>query len=208
VDAAEPGRKSSHRALALSPSLEYDFGPEEIAMKRTALFLLVMLSCGALALTAQEKKDAMQHNEFSTVLPNPAFDKIKSLAGDWVGTYGGKQGKMTYRVMSAGSSVILIQDGDKPGNEMVTVFAPDGKNLLATHYCSAKNHPRMKLEPGSDPTVLRFTFLDATNLSDPQIGHMVGLIVRIADANHHSQEWIFSDHGKEMTEKFEYHRPM
>jgi hypothetical protein len=66
----------------------------------------------------------------------------------------------------------------------------------------------MKLEPGSDPTVLRFTFLDATNLSDPQIGHMVGLIVRIADANHHSQEWTFSDHGKEMTEKFEYHRPM
>jgi hypothetical protein len=110
--------------------------------------------------------------------------------------------------MSAGSSVVLVQDGDKPGNEMVTVFAPDGKDILVTHYCAAKNQPRMKLQPGSDPNVLRFTFLDATNLSDPQLGHMVGLTLRFADANHHSQEWTFADHGKEMTEKFEYHRPM
>jgi hypothetical protein len=179
-------------------------------MKRTVSFLLAILCCGALTVAAQDKKDAMQHEpQFSTVLPNPAFDKVKSLAGDWVGTYEGKEvGKSTYRVMSAGSSVILIQDGDKPGNEMVTVFAPDGKDLLVTHYCSAKNQPRMKLQPGGDPNVLRFTFLDATNLSDPQIGHMVGLTIRIADANHHTQEWTFNDHGKEMTDKFELHRRM
>ena len=91
---------------------------------------------------------------------------------------------------------------------MVTVFNPDGKGLMATHYCSAKNQPRMKLEPGTDPKVLRFTFLDATNLADPQIGHMVGLTLRIADADHHTQEWTFSDHGKEMTEKFDMHRKM
>jgi hypothetical protein len=175
-------------------------------MKRTASFLLAILCSGALALIAQDKKDAMQHEPaFSSVLPNPAFDKVKSLAGDWVSNH---EVKSSYRVMSAGSSVVLIEDGDKPGNEMVTVFHPDGKDLLVTHYCSAKNQPRMKLAPGTDPNVLHFTFLDATNLSDPQIGHMVGLTIRFADPNHHTQEWTFSDHGKEMTEKFELHRRM
>jgi len=176
-------------------------------MARAASILLTILCCLSLIATAQDKKQPMEH-EFSTVQPNPAFDQVKSLAGDWVGTVRGMTTKMNYRVMSAGSSVILVQDGDKPGDEMVTVFSPDGKDLLATHYCSAKNQPRMKLVPGTDPKVLRFTFLDATNLADPQIGHMVGLTLRIGDADHHVQEWTFTDHGKEMTEKFDMHRRM
>ncbi len=175
-------------------------------MKQTMTLLLAILCCGVLTLAGQEKKE--HEHQFSVVQPNPAFDKVKSLAGEWIGTSPGATGKSSYRIMSAGSSVVLIQDGDKPGNEMVSVFHPDGADLLMTHYCAAKNSPRMKLQPGRDPNVLRFTFLDATNLADPQIGHMTALTLHFIDKDHHTQEWTFTDHGKEMTDKFEFRRAM
>lgn len=177
-------------------------------MKRV-IPVLIVLCCASTIVFAQDAKEQMQHEkEYSTVMPNPAFDKIKSLAGEWTGTFQGMTANMSYKVMSAGSSVLLVQQGEKPGDEMVTVFHPDGKDLLVTHYCSAKNQLRMKFVPGADPNVLRFTFLDATNLSDPKIGHMVGLTLRIVDPNHHIQQWTFSENGKEQSESFEIHRKM
>jgi hypothetical protein len=37
---------------------------------------------------------------------------------------------------------------------------------------------------------------------------MTGLTIHLIDKDHHSQEWTFIDHGKVMTDKFEYHRAM
>lgn len=180
-------------------------------MKRLSLLILAGLFLYCATAVGQDSKPAAKDEsakEYSTVLPNPAFEKVKSLAGQWVGGTERAPIKMSFKVMSAGSSVLLIMDSDKPGDEMVTVFHPDGERLLVTHYCSAKNQPRMRLEPGGDPNVLRFMFLDATNLPDPKIGHMVGLTLRLKDSNHHLQEWTFRENGKEQTEVFELHRKL
>lgn len=177
-------------------------------MKRIAFLILTSVCLNCVMAPAQDAKEAKQEaeKEYSKVLPNPAFDKIKALEGEWVGIGEGAPVAMRFKVMSAGSSVLLIMDGDKPGNEMVTVFHPDGERLLVTHYCSAKNQPRMKLVPGTDANVLRFEFLDATNLADPKIGHMVGLTLKLLDANHHVQEWTFQEDGKNQTAAFDMHR--
>lgn len=177
-------------------------------MKRFGSFiaLAIFVSCG-IAL-AQDTKLAKQEPEYSKILPNPAFDKIKALEGDWIGTAEGTSSKMSYKVVSAGSAVLLVMEGHGPSDEMLTIFHPDGERLLMTHYCSAKNQPRMKFVKGDDPNVLRFEFLDATNLADPKIGHMVELTLRLLDANHHIQEWTYSEAGKEQTATFDIHRKM
>jgi hypothetical protein len=49
---------------------------------------------------------------------------------------------------------------------MVTVYHQDGQDLRMTHYCSAKNQPRMKASSVSpDGNVVSFEFVDATNLA-------------------------------------------
>lgn len=144
----------------------------------------------------------------SAVLPSPAFDKIKSLAGDWEGTAMGMKVTANYKVMSAGSAVMLVMPGEKPGDEMVTVFHPDNEKLMVTHYCSAKNQPRMVMVPGPDPNVIKFEFLDATNLPSPDAPHMVGLTLKLLDANHHIQTWTFAMNGKPQSEEFDYRRKM
>jgi hypothetical protein len=166
--------------------------------------LLVLLFTCAIGL-AQDKAPS---HPVSTVLPNPAFDKIKLLAGDWEGTMAGRKVTANYKVMSAGSAVMLYQPGEKPGDEMVTIFHPDNEKLMVTHYCSARNQPRMVMVPGKGPNVITFEFLDATNLPSPDAPHMVGLTLKILDANHHIQTWTFLADRKTESENFDLRRKM
>ena len=161
------------------------------------------------AVTLAQNTPPGKHDEMgSPLLPNPAFDKIKSLAGEWEGTAMGQKVSANYKVMSAGSTVMLVMPGDKPGDEMITMFHPDNEKLMVTHYCSAKNQPRMRMVPGSDPNVIKFEFVDATNLPSPNTPHMVGLTLKMLDKDHHVQTWTFSMDGKSNSEDFDMHRKM
>jgi len=86
------------------------------------------------------------------------------------------------------------------------MFHLDGDRLLLTHYCSAGNQPRMKASLAPDGKSISFDFVDATNLSSPEAGHMNRVVFAIPDANHHSEEWTFLDHGKQMKETFALER--
>ena len=50
-----------------------------------------------------------------------------------------------------------------------------------------------------------FEFMDGTNIG-PGDGHMQRLTITVPDADHHSEEWVFLDHGKEMKEVFTLER--
>jgi len=89
---------------------------------------------------------------------------------------------------------------------MISMFNLDGGRLLLTHYCSAGNQPRMVASASPDGKTITFDFLDATNLASPDAGHMNRVVVSILDANHHTEEWIYNDHGKEMKEAFDLWR--
>ncbi len=173
-------------------------------MKLHSQIFAALLLIASVAAAQTSQQPAMG----STVAPNPAFDRIKTLAGNWEGMVQGKKVTANYKVMSAGSAVMMVQEGEAPGEEMITIFHPDNEKLMVTHYCSAKNQPRMRMVPGPDPNVIKFEFLDATNLPSPNAPHMVGLTLKMVDKDHHVQTWTFAMDGKTMTENFEMKRTM
>jgi hypothetical protein len=137
----------------------------------------------------------------------PEFEKMKSLVGEWKGTSMDKKPvTVTYTLVSDKSALMerLVVDGE---SEMVTVYHPDGDHLMMTHYCSAHNQPRMRSQTVSaEIKNLTFDLVDVTNLSSPDAGHMKKLVVTFADSNHFTQEWTWTQKGKEGTEVFNFER--
>jgi len=139
--------------------------------------------------------------------PNVAFDKMKSLVGEWEGTTkDGKTVKVTYKLVADGSA--LMEQLETPmESTMITMYHPDGSRLLMTHYCSAHNQPRMRAEvTAPDPKSITFNFLDATNLSSPAEGHMERLVVSFDDPGHFTQEWTFRAKDQKQTDVFRFER--
>jgi len=138
-----------------------------------------------------------------------AFTAIKNLPGTWEQKAPeGKGLQVTFKVTAGGSAVMSEIMGQGP-EDMITMFHLDGPNrLLMTHYCGAGNQPRMQASLSPDGKTITFTFVDATNLTTPDAGHMQKMILTLLDENHHTEEWIFLDHGKETKELFDLHRKM
>jgi hypothetical protein len=133
-----------------------------------------------------------------------SFNKLKVLTGTWEGKSAeGKPLQVTFRDTAGGSALLSEIHGEGPEN-MISMFHLDGPNkLLLNHYCGAGNQPRMQASASPDGKTLTFDFLDATNLASPEAGHMHRLVIAMPDANHHTEEWTFVDHGKEMKELFD-----
>lgn len=134
-----------------------------------------------------------------------SFDQLKSLAGSWEGkTAKGEPVQVSFRLTSGGSALMSEITGH--GEDMISMIHLDGVNrLLLTHYCAVGNQPRM-LASASDGKTIAFRFLDATNLDNPQSGHMDHVAIAMLDRDHHTEEWTFIDHGKEMKETFDLKR--
>ena len=135
-----------------------------------------------------------------------SFDAMKSLVGNWEGqnSMGGPI-QVSYRVTSGGSALLSEIQMEMQGHseDMITMIHLDGDRLLLTHYCEAGNQPRMTANASPDGKTITFDFLDATNLSSPEAGHMHRVVFTFVDANHHTEDWRFLDHGKEMVEHFD-----
>ena len=119
----------------------------------------------------------------------PALDKLKTLAGEWVYDGGEKKGQLAarYTVSSAGSAVVeqLFPGTD---HEMITVYHLDGDKLMMTHYCAAGNQPRMHAEPGADKLV--FTCSGGSNMKESD-GHMHAMTLTFIDDDHFKEEWTW-----------------
>jgi hypothetical protein len=177
-------------------------------VKRVLAIAVILGVAGTCWGQAEKPKGTATKMKWSTVQTSPEWEKIKGLAGDWERTSGKIKITTNYKVTAANSAVLMtLPDPDeKPGDEMITMFHPDGKDLIATHYCSAKNQPRMKLVPSKNPNEIRFKFVDGTNIGDPGVGHMQELALLLDGPDHHTQEWTFVVNGKPMVDKFEFRR--
>ena len=135
-----------------------------------------------------------------------SFDAMKSLNGIWEGQ--GKDGKplqVSFKVTAGGSA--LMSEIHGMDEDMITMFHPDGDRLLMTHYCAAGNQPRMQGTASPDGKTITFNFIDGTNITAQQPGHMEKLVVTMLDPSHHTEQWSFKGaDGKEMTEAFDLHR--
>ena len=129
-----------------------------------------------------------------------SFDLLKGLEGNWAGKNNqGQPVQVTFRITAGGSALMSEILGRGPEN-MITMFHMDGDRLLMTHYCGAGNQPRMKVI-SSDAKSVSFEFFDGTNIG-PGDGHMQHVTFTEPDADHHVEEWVFLDHGKESREVF------
>jgi hypothetical protein len=119
---------------------------------------------------------------------------------------GGHVARVTYRLTSSGSVLVeTIMPGEPM--EMVTLYHPDGQSVVATHYCGAKNQPRMRASGGSgEIQEIAFNFLDITNLPSPSAGHMRDLIIAFHDEDHFTALWNYRQNGKDTPSVFHYTR--
>jgi len=129
-----------------------------------------------------------------------SFDLLKGMEGNWAGKNNqGQPVQVSFRITSGGSALMSEIHWHGPEN-MITMFHMDDERLLMTHYCGAGNQPRMKVI-SSDAKSVSFEFFDGTNIG-PGDGHMQHVTFTEPDTDHHVEEWIFLDHGKEMKEVF------
>jgi hypothetical protein len=161
------------------------------AIRIAVSFLLLLTATAGLAQTTAQK----------------SFDQLKSLTGTWEGKNAeGMPLQVSFRGTAGGSALMSEIHGHGPEN-MISMFHLDGPDrLLLTHYCGVGNQPRMTASASPDGKTITFDFLDATNLATPDAGHMQRLVIAILDANHHTEDWTFTDHGKQMKEFFDLRR--
>ncbi len=136
------------------------------------------------------------------------LDKLKTLVGTWKGTDpSGKPVTVSYKLVSAGNSLMeTLEMGEHEGS-MVTIYHLDKDKVMMTHYCSLGNQPRMRLDKSSkDENKLIFKFADATNLKTKDEAHMHKLTFTFKDDDHFSQEWVLLAGGKENAEVFNFER--
>jgi hypothetical protein len=144
--------------------------------------------------SAQDKPDSK-----TGVDAKAAFKRLGTLVGTWktqiTDEHKAEKSKehedrhsgsssVNYMLTGAGSALVETQF---PGeaHEMVSVYHLDGDDLRMTHYCAAKNQPRVKLDrANSTLDHLIFVFDGGTNF-DPQ-----------KDMHIHSLQITFGEDGK------------
>jgi hypothetical protein len=138
---------------------------------------------------------------------NAAFDRMKSLVGEWQGTMpDGKPVTVSYSLVSGGTA---LMERLAPGTEteMVTMYTADGDDVMMTHYCDMNNQPRMKAsKPSAGAAAYTFNYVDATNLSSPKMPHMQKLVTTFKDSDHITQEWALGTGSGEQKEVFSFAR--
>ncbi|MGH9324156.1 MAG: hypothetical protein ACRD21_21755 [Vicinamibacteria bacterium] len=127
-----------------------------------------------------------------------AFGRLKGLVGEWEGIQpNGEKATTRYELMGNGSALVEYYAGMGAGNEMLTVYHLDGDRLLLTHYCMAKNQPRLQLSKFDAATgELAFDFLDVTGLADPSAGHMRTAWFQFESADRFTTKWQYFENGK------------
>ena len=167
------------------------------SLRRCSLSLVLLIT-GAASATAQ----AHTHGDKRTAEVTPsraAFEQLKNLEGKWKGrSTKGWEESITYKTIAAGSVVVGNSFDAHPNETMMTMYHLDGERLMLTHYCVAKNQPRLVATSFSDDgKTVTFTFLDGTNLPSRDRGHMDKVIIRFVDNNHVISQWSWYQNGKE-----------
>jgi hypothetical protein len=129
-----------------------------------------------------------------------AFEKLKSLVGHWEEQQASAaKAVLDIQLTSGGSAVVehasMVLDG-KP-MEMITMYYLDGDQVRLTHYCSAGNQPTMRGTYAPETKTLTFNFVGATNLKNPNDGHMHHAVYTFLDNDHMRQVWTFQKDQKD-----------
>ena len=139
-----------------------------------------------------------------------AFEQLKSLAGHWeTGKSNTEKATLDLELTAGGTAVIErahVTNGGKEV-EMITLYYLDAGQLKMTHYCMAGNQPTMHGNYAPDTKTLTFEFEGATNLKNPNDGHMHHAVYTFIDNDHFRTTWTFRKDQKDaFTEDVTYVR--
>ena len=134
-----------------------------------------------------------------------AFTQLRSLVGSWEATSTkGSTIQVSYR-LTANESVLVEEWMPGSSRATLTVFHSDKKRVIATHYCSQGNQPRLQLNAGSTADRWVFTYFDATNLS-PGAAHLVRLEFALDGAAQLVKTETYDEGGKPDVTVLRFHR--
>ncbi len=132
-------------------------------------------------------------------LSKAAFERLKALSGDWDGkSTKGWEETLQYRTIAGGTTVLETSFNAHPGEEMATAFYMDGDRLMLTHYCVAKNAPRLEATAfGESGKTVFFTFVDGANIPTRDRGHMDKVVFRFEGPDRTTSRWTWYENGTE-----------
>jgi hypothetical protein len=160
-----------------------------LALISASIVLILSINASIIAQSVPSNKSAAAE----------AFQKFKKLEGKWKGrSTKGWEETIVYQTIAAGSVVVEDSLNAHPGERMMTMIHLDGDRLMLTHYCVAKNQPRLVATSfADDGKIVTFTFLDGGNLPTRDRGHMDKAVIRFVDDNHVTSQWTWYQNGKE-----------
>ncbi len=127
------------------------------------------------------------------------FERLRSLAGEWVAAEDGemfKKGDVVarYAVTAAGSAVVETVFPGSP-HEMLTVYSADGPDLVLTHYCMEGNQPRMRAKRPTSSRV-DFAFDGGTGINPRKDRHMNSATIEFVGPDELRSVWTEIEGGK------------
>ena len=154
------------------------------------------------------------HSDLPKPANNEIFNIIKSLAGDWKGSYKWtgrlSEGPMDAKYYLTGNGTAVIEDLLMNGKAIMTsVYHLDGTDIRLTHYCAAGNQPRLKaseISAGKEDVTMHFQFVDITNLANQDAGHVKGLELKLKAPDQLTLIFTFITKGVESNEQIELTR--
>lgn len=159
----------------------------------TGVFLLLFIAPGAV--WAEDTDSSTSARSRAT------FERLKKFEGNWVGqSTKGWTDTLTYKTVAGGSVVVEESFGAHPNETMYTMFHLDGDRLLLTHYCVARNQPRLVATEFADTDsgqVVVFSFLDITGAKSRDAGHMDKCRLTFVDDDHTKVQWTWYQDGQE-----------
>jgi hypothetical protein len=172
------------------------------ARRLRALLQLALVACLAASPAANAQSHAHGDDKAAKAAATPAraaFEQFKKLAGEWRGrSTRGWEEAVSYKTIAGGSVVVSTSFDAHPNETMMTMFHMDGDRLMLTHYCVARNQPRLVATSFSDDgRTVTFTFLDGANLPTRDRGHMDKAVFRFLDDDHVASRWTWYQDGKE-----------
>lgn len=159
-------------------------------MKLTRLAILSMLTFTLISA-----------NCFASTPSEAAFQKMKSLAGEWHGKGAdGMDVKTKFEIVVNGTTVLetLSMSGME---EMLSVYSVDDDGVALVHYCPTNNQPRMRALPAAgNIQELDFIFRDAGNMPVATAGHQQRIVIHFDDADHITESLTWRSNGKDSVE--------
>jgi len=162
----------------------------------------LLFSIGFFILSLQVASASATPGHTISVTTPAEFDSVKALVGKWEGSSKMKDGKdekvkVTYELTSGGSAVVERLFVGTP-HEMVSIYHPEGKKVVMTHYCMLGNQPKLTLKQASDKTLF-FEMAGVSGIQNKKEPHMHSLKMNFNENKKEmTQEWTLYDQGKQI----------